>query len=179
MNLFHKRQGQMELHSCYFFTVTINGFRHLLTGDHFKKIVISSLQFLVNNKSVSIYGFVIMPNHIHLLWMMNKLRGNEMPSASFTKFTAHQFKNHLFHSGNLEIYQSCKQDRKYQFWKRDPLAILISTEKIFWSKLDYIHNNPTKEKWGLCSIPEDYRWSSAKFYRDGFDEFSIVTHYKD
>ena len=56
---------------------------------------------------------------------------------------------------------------------------MISTEKIFLSKLEYIHNNPAKEKWNLCTYPEDYKWSSAKFYMTGKDEFNLLTHYKD
>ncbi len=60
-----------------------------------------------------------------------------------------------------------------------PLAIAITTENIFLSKLDYIHNNPVKEKWNLCRYPEEYKWSSARFYLEGKDEFGIITHYKD
>jgi putative transposase len=41
--------------------------KYLLADDAFKDIIISSLQFLVNDGRVIIYGFVIMPNHIHLV----------------------------------------------------------------------------------------------------------------
>jgi putative transposase len=85
-----------------------------------------------------------MPNHIHLLWNMLQRNGGESAGSSFAKFTAHQFRKYL--SGNdllqLENYVSTKTDRRYQFWKRDPLAVLISTEEIFLQKLEYIHNNP-------------------------------------
>ena len=40
-----------------------------------KKIIVSSLQFLVNDRRVKVYGFVIMPNHIHIIWQ--KLDGHE------------------------------------------------------------------------------------------------------
>ena len=42
-------------------------------------------------------------------------------------------------------------------------------------KLDYIHNNAVAA--GLVSFAEEYRYSSAKFYFSGIDDFSIVTHY--
>ena len=102
----------------------------------------------------------------------------ESAAGSFAKYTAHQFKKHLATTNQLSLYASDKQDRQYQFWKRDPLAIAIDTEKTFLSKLDYIHNNPVKEKWKLCSYPEEYYWSSAKFYMEGKDEFNMLTHYK-
>jgi hypothetical protein len=46
-------------------------------------------------------------------------------------------------------------------------------------KLEYIHNNPVAEKWAMCKLPEDYRWSSARFYLKGVDEFGFLTHYKE
>ncbi|MBS1755173.1 MAG: transposase, partial [Bacteroidetes bacterium] len=33
--------------------------------------------------------------------------------------------------------------------------------------------------WNLADLPEQYRWSSARFYDDGFDEFQLLTHYRD
>ena len=75
MNVKHKRQGQMDIESCYFYTDTINDFKHLLKDDEFKTFCINSWKYLNDNDFIKIYGFVIMPNHIHLLWNMIKLNG--------------------------------------------------------------------------------------------------------
>lgn len=159
MNVFHKRQGQTAPLNYYFYTETINDFRHLLKDDAFKLIVINSLKYLTDKGLVTIYGYVIMPNHIHLIWFINEMNGKESPSGSFAKFTAHQFKKQL--SGTcpqaLSEYQVEKEDRRYQFWKRDPLAIVLTSEKNMLQKLDYIHNNPLQEKWRLCQSAEMYR----------------------
>ena len=177
MNVFHKRQGQVAVNFCYFYTDTIFRFHHLLADDALKLEVISALQYLVQKELVTLYGFVIMPNHIHLLWYILKQNGKESPAGSLAKFTAHRFKKHLAATGLLHLYKSDKDDRSYQFWKRDPLAIEISTEKIFINKLEYIHNNPVK--WELCEYPEAYQWSSVRFYMEGKDEFNVLTHYKE
>ena len=42
---------------------------------------------------------------------------------------------------------------------------VIRNEKMFWVKLNYIHNNPIEA--GLVSIPEDYKYSSARNYKLG------------
>jgi hypothetical protein len=55
----------------------------------------------------------------------------------------------------------------------------MSSELIFIQRLNYIHNNPLQEKWRLCKSPEEYRWSSAKFYLTGEDEFNILKNYRD
>jgi len=117
MNIFHKRQGQMDFNYPYFYTDTICNFSHLLADDICKMIVIRSLQYLTKQNLVEIYGYVIMPNHIHLIWNILKLNGKESPAASFTKFTAHQFQKHLRASSPnlLEKYRSEKEDRSYHF----------------------------------------------------------------
>ena len=122
-----------------------------------------------------------MPNHIHLIWNILKNNGKESPTASFTKFTAHQFRTYLLKNNpnKLKNFRSDKMDRTYQFWKRDPLAIPLSSDDILIQKLDYIHSNPTLEKWNLCKYPEEYRWSSAGFYETGVDEFGILKHFRD
>jgi REP element-mobilizing transposase RayT len=179
LSIYHKRQGQMGIKQAYFYTDTINNFQHLLADDNLKMIVINSLKYLVEKGLVETYGYVIMPNHIHLIWNILQQNGKESPAGSFAKFTAHEFKKYLtIKSPNLLLqYQSNKEDRKFQFWKRDPLAIPLSTEAIFIQKLEYIHNNPLKEKWQLSKFAEDYKWSSANFYMNGKDEFGFVKHF--
>ena len=150
-----------------------------MEDDQLKMKIIESWQYLTENKLIEIYGYVIMPNHIHLLWNMLQQNGKESPASSFAKYTAHQFRKYLATEDPqlLQQFKSDKRDRAFQFWKRDPLAIPISTEAMFLQKLDYIHLNPVREKWKLAVLPEAYRWSSAGFYLSGYDEFNIISHY--
>jgi REP element-mobilizing transposase RayT len=180
LNTFHKRQGQMLTHQAYFYTDTIFQFKHLLADDNLKLIIINSLKYLVDQKLAEIFGYVIMPNHIHLIWNLLNHSRKESVAGSFSKFTAHEFKKYLqIHNPNLLMeYRSDKTDRKFQFWKRDPLAIPLSNENILIDKLDYTHNNPVKEKWKLAINPEDYRFSSASFYTSGNDEFNFLSHFR-
>jgi hypothetical protein len=53
-----------------------------------------------------------------------------------------------------------------------------SKEKIE-QKLEYIHNNPLHERWNLSDKPENYYWSSARFYMDDENDFNFLTHYAD
>lgn len=140
----HIRQGQMDYLQPYFYTETIEGFRSLLQDDDMKAVVINSWKYLVDAGKVKIYAYVIMPNHIHLVWELLEQNGKENPAGRFAKFTAHAFKKILKQkdSNVLQNYSSGKSDREYQFWKRDPLAIPLTTEKSFLQKMDYIHHNP-------------------------------------
>jgi putative transposase len=179
MEQLHKRKGQMDNFHTHFYTEAIFGFQHLLADDSYKMIVINSLKFLVEEKRIDLFGYVIMPNHIHLLWRFGEGEWKESPAGNFNKFTSHAFKKHMkAHSPQLlSRYRVGLSDRNYQFWERDALAIPMSTERILQQKLNYIHNNPVREKWQLAKYPEDYRWSSAAFYKYGFDEFGILRYW--
>ena len=89
------RNSYTALNEIYFWTITINKWQHLLRADENKIIVMNSLQWLVQNKLVRIYGYVIMPNHIHLLWEQLKMNGKELPKSSFEKYTAKSLVNKM------------------------------------------------------------------------------------
>ena len=58
------RKSYTELNKIYFRTVTINDWLHLLEPEENKKVIISSLKKLSDDKLISVYAFIIMTNHI-------------------------------------------------------------------------------------------------------------------
>ncbi|MFM6925777.1 MAG: transposase, partial [Ferruginibacter sp.] len=67
----------------------------MLKQDKYKDIIIESLRFLVNEKRINLYAFVIMSNHMHLIWQpINEFTPDNI-QHSLMSFTAHQFKNDL------------------------------------------------------------------------------------
>lgn len=175
------RNSRMFLGEVYFWTDTIKNWKLLLDDDACKNIILTCWHELADRKKIKVYGFVIMPNHIHVLWEMIGKNGKEMPYASFNKFTSHQFLDHLRKNSPdiLPAYQEFSLERKHRFWQRDALAIQMGSKEKFEQKLDYIHLNPLQEKWSLVSKPESYHWSSAKFYETGIDEFGFLTDYRE
>ena len=162
-----------------FFTATILEWKQLLVLDSMKQIIISSLQYLVNEGRVKIYGFVLMPNHIHLIWQIQDKHQKSSVQQSFLKYTAQQIKLTMINTGNKEVgnYKVKASDRQYQFWERNPLSVDLWSRPVFLQKLNYIHINPTQAHWKLCQYPEEYKYSSAKFYERGIDQFSFLSHY--
>ncbi len=171
----------MEMERVYFYTATILQWQKLLKPDKYKDLIISSLQYLVQHKKIAVYAFVIMPNHIHLIWEILAKNGKEMPHASFMKYTAHELLKDLqvYHPQVLPYFQVGLSNREYQFWERNSLPVELYSKEICEQKIEYIHANPIQEKWSLCQEPADYRYSSALFYETLNDKFGILTHYKD
>ncbi len=105
-----------------FFTATILEWKHLLANDTMKEIIIRSLQFLADEKRVIVYGFVLMPNHIHMIWQILDAHERSKVQQSFLKYTAQQMKFFLLKNDpkQMEQYKVKASDRDYQFWKRNP-----------------------------------------------------------
>jgi putative transposase len=160
-----------------FFTATILEWKPLLQHDKYKDEIIKSLQFLVEHKRIRLYAFVIMQNHIHLVWQPLSGESLQTIQLSFLKFTAQQIKFDLQKTNSifLEQFRVDAKDRIYQFWERNSLSIELRSPAVFSQKIEYIHYNPVKA--GLCNLPEEYYYSSAKFYATGIDDFKILTHY--
>lgn len=75
----------------------------------------------VQHELVYIYGYVIMDNHIHVLWEQLKMNGKETPKESFEKYTGHMFLKELRKMDkSLSDYATDQKDRNYIFWQRDP-----------------------------------------------------------
>jgi REP element-mobilizing transposase RayT len=163
-----------------FFTATILEWKHLLKDDAYKDIIIDSLRFLKNQGAVVIYAFVIMPNHIHIVWQIQDGYTLEKIQLRFLKFTAQQMKFKLADTvdSRLPFFMVNAKDRKYQFWERNAYCADLWSLPVIEQKIVYIHNNPLQDKWQLAKYPEDYKYSSAKFYTTGVDEFALLTHYR-
>ena len=171
----------MDENPIKFFTATINTWKHLLQPDKYKILITESLKFLVRDKRVWVYGFVVMPNHIHLLWRMHDGIVEKNVHRDFLKFTAQMMKSDLqkHHPKVLKHFKSTQKDRDYQFWERRPYSSEMYNRKVTEQKLDYIHNNPVAEKWQLADLPENYHYSSAKYYLLNKDDWGFITHYTE
>ena len=167
--------------SIYFFTATNLNWTMLLEEEEHKNIVISSLRYLSENKRIKVLGFVIMPNHIHLIWQILEPHRNENIQRDFLKYTAQQIKWKLVNNNSKllnDILVNAK-DRRYQLWERNPLWFELDNTDTLLQKLNYIHNNPCKEKWLLAEKPEDYPFSSAGFYTLDKRDFDFLVRYDE
>ena len=54
----------------YFTTATILHWYPLLSDDRYKDVIIDSFRFIVEQKRATIWAFVIMDTHIHLVWQI-------------------------------------------------------------------------------------------------------------
>ena len=165
----------------FYFTATVLNWKHLLKADKYKNVLINSFKYLVDKEKVRIFAFVIMPNHFHSVWKINENIEKSDFQRDFMKYTAQKILNDLKRN-QIEVYKSLyvgAKDRNYQFWERKPLSVPLYTRKVVEQKINYIHANPVRPNWNLADEPQDYKYSSAKFYYEGIDEFGFLENYMD
>ena len=123
-----------------------------------------------------LYGFVLMPNHIHLLVfpqpetsissMLSRIKG------PFANQALLYLRKHLpeLHDG-LKVIKG--QDTTWRFWQAGGgYDRNIYSDDVFQKTLEYMHLNPVRKS--LVEKPENWRWSSVRYYQTGMlDEIEI------
>ncbi|HMG68998.1 MAG TPA: hypothetical protein VK588_14975 [Chitinophagaceae bacterium] len=164
-----------------FFTAVCTDWLHLLKSDECKDVVIRALKYRVQTKQAGVSSFVIMPNHIHIIWRIAPEINREDFQRDFLKITAKQIID-ILKMNNPELIKEITvslADRNLQVWKRNSMSIDLYSEKFILQKLNYIHRNPCHPKWELATNPNDYLYSSATFYYNRENNFEILEHYAE
>lgn len=158
-------KAQEQQNYISFFTATILKWKRLLLNDKYKDIIIDSMKFIVKDGRADIYAFVIMPNHVHIVWKIKEDYKLHDVQRDFLKYTAQQiiFDLKSNNPNELEKYYVGSKDRKYQIWARNPLSSRLEHNKIIIQKIKYIHANPFRKSWSLVEDILDYKYSSARF----------------
>ena len=164
-----------------FFTAVCTDWLSLLENDVCKNVIIRALQYRVKTKQVGLAGYVIMPNHLHILWRIAAGTERANFQRDFLKITAKEIIDILSRTdpGMIKKITVNLKDRKLQVWKRNSMSIDLFNEMFLLQKLNYIHKNPCLPKWQLVTHPFDYTYSSAKFYYNREDPFQLLKHYAD
>ena len=112
-------------------------------------IFVSALERVRQSYGLCVYGYVIMPEHVHLLV-------NE-PERSTLAQALKSLKQGVARRLALRAEQPFWQERYYDF--------NVWSERKFREKLRYLHRNPVKR--GFVAKPEDWPWSSFRHYATG------------
>ncbi len=126
------------------------------------------------NKGVQICGYVIMPNHIHLLvYITGSCRGLNYEIGEAKRFMIYEVVKRLKVLKKETILKTLseavspgerRQGKQHHVFKKSFDAKEIEGEKGINRVLEYMHVNPVNGVWSLVDDYRDYPYSSVGFY---------------
>jgi putative transposase len=114
-----------------------------------RDLFIAALEQVRQRYGMLVYGYAVMPEHVHLLV--------GEPEKEGLAWAIQSLKQSVARGLALRAADPFWQARYYDF--------NVWSERKFVEKLGYIHRNP--ETRGLVARPEDWRWSSFRHYATG------------
>ncbi len=121
-------------------------------------LFVQCLEDMRRRFEMRIYGYVVMPEHVHLLL-------SEPPPTRLAD---------AIHYSKLSFAKRLRSQRSPEksagFWQKRYYDRNVRSHREFVVKLRYLHRNPVKR--GLVSKLEDWKWSSHRHY--AFREIGIV-----
>jgi len=165
-------------YNCFFVTTTCFNWEILFLSYKYYQLILNSIVFLNKKYNVQIIGYVIMPNHIHLIIYFEKETHLSEYMRDFKKFTSGEIRRMIERDGEVKLLDRLRfenREQKFKIWMDRFDDLFIYKKETLETKLNYIHQNPVRK--GLVSTSRDYEYSSAKFYYSGKEGLIPVLHY--
>jgi len=155
-----------ELTAVHFLTWTVVDWLPVLARSEPKEIIIDSLRFLQDENALTVFAYVIMENHVHLIAQADNLSHEIGRFKSYTARSIIDFLKARENSHFLNKLRAHKldhhKDSSYQLWQEGSHPQQIQGRKMMVQKIEYIHNNPVRR--GYVELPEHWIYSSARNY---------------
>ena len=127
----------------FFVTARLNTTRPLLGDADAGQLILDTLNFYRQRGEIECYGFVVMPDHIHLIVKV-------VAPLTLPRWMD-RFKSYVARHLN-----------KGPIWQRGYWSEVVPSIPLLEQKLRYIHENPVRA--GLVREATEYVWSSASDY---------------
>ena len=177
-----------ENEGVYFITFTCYKWMPLIEKTNSYDMVYKQFNYLQKSGHY-IIGYVIMPNHLHVLIAfknsgktVNRIIGN------MKRFMAYEIVKKLQQNNEKEILDTLTAGVNATDKSRGKLHEVFEpsfdckecrSNKFIYQKLNYMHNNPCTGKWNLANNATAYKHSSAKFYVTGEQSIFEVKNFME
>ncbi len=108
----------------------------------------TALERVRRSYGLHVYGYAVMPDHVHLLLSEPSRQTLAVALKSLKQGVSRRLIGASEH-----------------FWQKRYYDFNVLTGAKFVEKLRYLHRNPVEA--GLCNLPEEWKWSSFRHYATG------------
>ena len=158
----------------YFLTLTVVDWIDVFTRKNHKLTIVKSLQYCQKHKGLEIFGWCLLPSHLHMIVRSNGKHELWSIIRDFKKFTSRKIIHQIIDEPEsrrewlLDKFafagKHLKSIKNHKFWQSGNHAEVIYSPPFFYNKLDYIHKNPVYEM--IVTQADDYLFSSARNYAE-------------
>lgn len=153
----------------YYITATFTEWLPLFNNREVREIVANEIMRALKECSGMVSAFVLMPDHLHMLVYLPEehiLHRFNMLWRGRSARRITQYAKQMKSLKILEIMASHANGRsRYAVWKEQVRSLPIYSREKLYAMVNYIHLNPVRR--GLVQIPEDWDFSSWRFYECG------------
>lgn len=129
-----------------------------LFGDYrWSELLINIFTYNKYALNYRVFGFVIMPSHLHIIIYPCKVPLSQIVLKNTANFTRYY---HMI-TGEKDL-----------LWAKDYYSYQIADYESLQKVQNFIHLNPVRN--GLVDIPEQYTYTSFRFYAGKTWEFSLL-----
>ena len=166
--------------------ITCSTYRRIraFNSERFKIAFVDTLRELRSELEFKLVGYVLMPEHFHMLIWPSLVADPSRIMQSFKERTALFVLDQLKENPQFAWCQKTLSrftlpltfhgPSQYRVWQRRFFDMNIYSEKKRLEKLDYMHANPVKRR--LVKDPGDWPWSSWRFYYLGDTSLLPMDH---
>ena len=166
----------------YFVSFVVTNWIDLFIRNEYRNILISSIKHCQSEKDLELYGWCIMTSHVHLIIGTS---GNSLSNImrDLKRHTSEELHKAIANNKTESrkewmlwmmerAAKKTNNEAKFQLWQPENHPIELSTQKIAWQKLDYIHYNPVEA--GFVKNTTDWLCSSAVDYNGGKGLLNLI-----
>lgn len=177
-----------QSNTIYFVSFTCHQWINLFSITHAYETVYKWFDYL-NDNNHRVLGYVIMPNHVHVLLYFDQMQKPlNIYIGNGKRFMAYEIIKRLEADKNLKLleflYENVKATERKKGQRHKVFEDSFDAKECYsmefvYQKLEYIHKNPVSKKWQLVNDFTDYFYSSAAFYEKGIKHYGNLIHVYD
>jgi putative transposase len=152
----------------YFVSYAVVYWIDVFIRKEYKDILVDSWKYCQQQKGLEIYGWIIMPSHVHLIIgskqskLEDIVRDMKTHTSVQLKKSIANYKGESRKEWMLWLMERAgkknSNNKGWQFWQQHNKPILNAD--MFYQKLEYIHRNPVEA--AFVEHEEDWLYSSAR-----------------
>lgn len=144
----------------------------LFAGETERRILTDSLRFLSGEGVLEVHAYAVLLDHLHAVCSAEDLNSQ---MRRFKSYTARRLVDHFKLQQDEAVLTRLRLARRehmiqqtHQVWEQGFHPKDVGIPVVMQQKIDYIHTNPVRH--GLVDAPEDWTFSSCRFYRGLIDQ---------